>query len=120
LEINGLVSFRQPPDHLAGAIVRVRLIDTTLIDAPSETVCEQAIDLGGDGGGGPTADELSVGIPFRLAVGDLEPRRRYEVAVHVDHDRSGLLSPGDYLNKASHPIAPDLDRVDTEITVERI
>ena len=118
VEIIGLITFRETPDDLSGATVHVRLLDTTLVDAPSETICEEII-RDDEFSGGARAD-LAHGIPFRLHTPSLEPRRRYEVSVHVDRGGTGEIERGDFLTTVSHPIATDRDAIETRITVDLI
>lgn len=91
----GFIVFSPPPSDLSEAVIHVRLIDTTYVDAPAETRAEQDID-------GPDTEMSDSGLRFRLPETRLEANRLYEVWVHVDMDRSGDISAGDYLSTKSH------------------
>lgn len=76
-----------------GAVVRVRVEDVSLADAPARTVAERVV---------PAASATSG--PVRLTVGDIDPRARYAVRVHVDVQGSGTVTPGDLVSTAAHPV----------------
>lgn len=97
--IFGVILFSVPPGDLSGATARIRLLDTTLADAPSITLVEQEIV-------GPTIEEAAErGIRFQLTAPKMDVRRRYEIWVHVDMNRSGDVSAGDFLSTQSYPVA---------------
>jgi uncharacterized lipoprotein YbaY len=95
--VTGVIRLEPPPENLAGAEIRVRVIDTTQADAASrETALTTLRDV----------DRASVksGIPFAIDVPEIDPRNRYEVSVHVDMNRSGNIEAGDYLTMESYPV----------------
>jgi uncharacterized lipoprotein YbaY len=96
--VSGEIHLEPPPADLSGATVRVRLEDTSLIDAAAEMVSEQVIE------GLPSQLPAEEGIPFCLSVEAPDPKATYTVRVHVDLDGSGRLKKGDYINMESYPV----------------
>jgi uncharacterized lipoprotein YbaY len=81
-----------------GAIAYVRLLDTSLADAPSTTVAELVIH--------EVAAKLIGGRSIRFALhGELrDARASYTVSVHIDVDMDGRVSVGDYISMQSYPV----------------
>jgi uncharacterized lipoprotein YbaY len=109
LRVCGEIVFDPAPPSLSGATVYVRLRDTSLADAPSRVVAEQAMTRveGLPPGGG----ELTFALPLESA----DARRTYTVSVHVDLDNDGRVGPGDFISTESYPVLtfghPDRVRV---------
>ena len=118
VDIAGLITFRDPPDDLSDATIHVRLLDTTLADAPSKTIREATVAGGELGNATPT--DTARGIAFSLHATHLDSRRRYEISVHVDRGATGEVTAGDYLTTVSHPVAADSQSNDLRITVDPI
>ena len=101
-EVCGTIVFEsKPTGDFSNAVIYVRLEDTSVADAPSETVAETELKQ-------LSTELIENGeIPFTLKVQQkLEPRKRYTVSVHVDilgrgHDR---INRGDYINTQSYPV----------------
>jgi uncharacterized lipoprotein YbaY len=95
--VEGEIHF--PPDAaFVGATVHVRLQDVTLADGPARTVAEQTIpNVSHPGSSGGT-------VAFSLRAGRFDMRARYVVRVHVDVDRDGRVSRGDYISTESYPV----------------
>jgi uncharacterized lipoprotein YbaY len=118
VDIAGLITFRDPPDDLSDATIHVRLLDTTLADAPSKTIRE--VTVAGDVAGDATLTDTAGGIPFSFHATHLDSRCRYEISVHVDRGATGEVTTGDYLTTVSHPVAADSQSRDLRITVDPI
>jgi hypothetical protein len=85
----------RPPE---GSPVVVQVLDTTYADAPARVLAKATapVQAGGDG----TLQTLD--IEARLeGTGD------YRVRAHVDVDRDGAVSPGDYVSTAAYPALGD-------------
>src|ERR1700676_2826791 len=94
--VTGEVSWQGQPSIGSHARLYVRLLDATEADHPSRIVAETVIDPLASG---PTPAEVGArGIPFVLAPQSVDPRRRYIVAVHLDLDGDGKVSPGDQIS----------------------
>ena len=80
------------------AVAYVRLLDTSLADAPSITVAEQIIK--------DVAAQNAKGRSIKFALyGELrDARASYTVSVHIDVDLDGLVSVGDYISMQSYPV----------------
>ena len=91
----------------ASAKIYVRLLNTSMADAPSAVVAEQVIDH--------IASSVSK-LVFRLEPDSIEERDTYIVSVLVDVDGDGKISKGDYISMQSYPVltfgAP------SEVTIE--
>src|SRR5262249_45660269 len=96
--VTGEIVFPQPPPCLRAATVYVRLLDTSLADAPARVVAEAVLTgLGDQAAAGGT-------LAFTLRGRVDDPTSRLTVGVHVDLDGDGAVSRGDYLNTASVPV----------------
>jgi len=96
--LTGLITFPPHTQLRDGAVAHVRLLDTSLADAPTTTV-QQMIVSG-------IARLLSNGKPvaFALSILTIDPRVNYTVDIHVDDDGDGQISRGDYINMQSYPV----------------
>jgi hypothetical protein len=79
----------RPP---AGAPVVVQVLDTTYADAPARVVAETTGEVA------PTGGLQKVELHPQL-----ESSSDYRVRAHVDVDRDGTVSPGDFVTTAAHP-----------------
>jgi hypothetical protein len=75
----------------AGAPLLVQVLDTTYADAPARVVAETTAEVA------PTGRQ-NVELHPRLESGG-----DYRVRAHVDVDRDGAVSPGDFVTPAAHP-----------------
>jgi uncharacterized lipoprotein YbaY len=97
--VSGEIVFGLPtPEDLSEAIAYVRLEDTSLADAPSRVVSEQRLTR--------LQEQLTTAgtVPFNLHAPRPDPKSSYSVSVHVDLDRDGKVSRGDYINTESYPV----------------
>ena len=92
--VKGEIKFAGKPTLPASAKVYVRLLNTSLADAPSAVVAEQVIDR-------PSNNEK---IAFRLEPDSIDERDTYTVSVLVDLDGDGKISKGDYISMQSYPV----------------
>jgi hypothetical protein len=78
--------------------VRVRLLDTTMIDEPALVMAERVFrDVSAE-------QFLGAGMAFELVARELNPRARYEIEAFVDCDGDTELGRGDYINAQSYPV----------------
>ena len=96
--VKGEIVFATKPDLPASAKAYVRLLDTSLADAPSPVVAEQVIEH--------VARSLSKGekVAFVLEPNSIDERDTYYVSVLVDLDGDGKISKGDYISMQSYPV----------------
>jgi uncharacterized lipoprotein YbaY len=108
--VKGEIKFAGKPDLPASAKTYVRLLNTSLADAPSRVVAEQVIDQ--------TARFLSKGekVSFVLEPNSIDERDTYTVSVLVDIDGDGKISRGDYISMQSYPVLTFGSP--TEVTIE--
>jgi uncharacterized lipoprotein YbaY len=112
--VSGRALLRNWDGEPGPATAYIRLLDTTRIDAPSSVIAEVVLlDVRLD----RAAKE---GIDFRLAVEEIDPRARYEVAAWVDVDRDGVKGKGDYVSTASHPVLTRGFPGEVDVHVRRI
>ncbi|MFI6010476.1 YbaY family lipoprotein [Streptomyces sp. NPDC051243] len=78
------------------AVLRVRVLDVTVADAPARELTATAQDISYDGQG-------TVSVPFRLSA-DWGPRQRVVVDAHLDRSGSGVVESGDALTVQSLPV----------------
>ena len=95
--VKGELKFEGSPDLPASAKAYVRLLNTSMADAPSAAVAEQVIDV---------ARFLSKGekVAFVLEPHSIDERDTYTVSVLVDLDGDGKISKGDYISMQSYPV----------------
>jgi uncharacterized lipoprotein YbaY len=96
--VKGEIKIAGKPDLPASAKTYVRLLNTSLADAPSAVVAEQVID---DIAGFLRRDEK---VTFRLEASSINERDSYTVSVLVDIDGDGAISKGDYISMQSYPV----------------
>jgi uncharacterized lipoprotein YbaY len=96
--VSGDIRFTQLPRLPPSAKAYVRLLDTSMADAPARLVAETVLE--------GISDEATRGNPIPFAIyGDLESERAsYSVSVLVDVDGDGKTSPGDFINMQSYPV----------------
>lgn len=103
-----------PEELPAGAgKVRVRVEDVSRIDAAAVVVA--AADLPIDAPLAPGA-----AVPFELEVGDVDPRSRYSVRVHVDRNATGNVTPGDLVSTETYPVLTQGASNDVEVRVRPV
>lgn len=92
-----------------GAPIRVEVRDTSLADAPAETLATATTKVSGTGDDPLATVELSVeGGPGHRTVWAL-----------VDVDGDGRTSEGDFVTTRSYPVGPG-DEVRVEVTVRAV
>ncbi|MEZ5478387.1 MAG: YbaY family lipoprotein [Thiolinea sp.] len=93
--VKGSVGYRERIQPPPGAKLQVRLDDVSLADAPSTTLTEQVIDLGG----------RSVPVNYVLTVADdrMQANRRYAVHAEIRGADDRLLWTTDQM----HPVDPE-------------
>lgn len=96
--VKGEIKFAGKPALPPSAKTYVRLLNTSLADAPSNVVAEQVIDH--------IASSLSKNerVAFRLEPDSIDERDSYTVSVLVDLDGDGKVSKGDYISMQSYPV----------------
>lgn len=97
----------EPERPPAGAPVRVQLRDTSLQDAPAPVLAE-------------VHGVVEEGLPFASLRAALDQTcARCTVWVHVDVDRDGRVSPGDYVTVQSYPVTATAERR-VRVAVKRV
>lgn len=94
----------------AGASVHAQIRDTSYADAPATPVATTRLDVP------PSAATQDLAAEFHV---DLVPDGA-TVWVHVDADRDGRVSQGDFITMQSYPIAPNLMQQTLRVTVRRV
>lgn len=96
--VKGEIKFAGKPELPDSAKAYVRLLDTSLADAPSTVVAEQVIEH--------IASFRSKGekVTFVLEPKSIDERDTYYVSVLVDIDGDGKISKGDYISMQSYPV----------------
>ncbi|MFI7411675.1 YbaY family lipoprotein [Streptomyces sp. NPDC049627] len=78
------------------ALLRVRVLDVTVADAPSRELAGTVQDVSYDG-------QDTVSVPFELAA-RWGPGQRVVVDAHLDRSGSGVVESGDALTVESLPV----------------
>lgn len=115
MRISGRLSFDEPVAvRLGGARVSVRLLHVSRADSASITLAEQVIDAL------PPEATTAQPIMFQFEAPEVDVRSALDLAAHVDLDRSGMRSAGDFITMESHPIDPRSSVVQTVLKLRRI
>jgi len=98
MTIRGEILFEGEIVNITGSAVYVRLEDVSRQDAVSVLISEYLIDSL------PEGFNTSNKIPFQLEGNINDLKAYYNIRVHVDVDRDGKISVGDYITMESFPI----------------
>jgi len=112
-KIRFLLAIPDPGPRDSGSLVRLAIRDTTLADALHPTVAETTEGL----------DDAAEGIEVSLELPDqaLDPRHRYSVWAHVDHEGQGEIQTGDLITTQEVSVRPEhLDADPVEVPLTRI
>lgn len=99
MRIRGELAFEGGPADVAGAAVHVRVEDVSRVDAAAFTVGEWNIPAL------PHGTTTASVIPFEVPVDSLDARGRYSLRAHVDVDRDGQTSLGDFVTMEEFPVS---------------
>jgi uncharacterized lipoprotein YbaY len=96
--VSGEIQFATRPQLPVGAKAHVRLLDTTMSDAPALLIAELVLP--------GISEKANAGsnIPFELAARSIDERRNYSIAVLVDLDGDEKTSRGDFVTTQSYPV----------------
>jgi uncharacterized lipoprotein YbaY len=97
--IRGELAFDGAPVDLTGASVKIRVDDVSRADAQSVPVAEHPLPVL------PRGATTAAAIPFEVHAGPLDARARYSIWAHVDMDRDGQISAGDFITMESFPVS---------------
>lgn len=101
---------KRPP---AGALVRVQVRDTTLIDVESPLVAETTAVVE------EQSAELGT-VDLEVPESAVDPRGRLDLFVHVDINGDGTLRPGDLITTQSYPVPRGQSEARLEAAVQPI
>lgn len=87
--IRGEVTIESAPHRVSNGVLRVRLIEVGRADAPAEVVSEIEIL-------GVSVESGDEHFEFALEAPELETRSSYALEAHLDANRSGETTVGDY------------------------
>lgn len=96
--IKGEITFEKDAPSFTGATLHVYLENISFIDAASEVVAdyiEWNINFN---------PNTSNSIPFEIVYKNLDPGDRFAIRVHIDVDKDGKVSKGDFINVQSYPV----------------
>lgn len=96
--IKGEITFDKEAPSFTGATLYVYLENVSIIDTASEVVGDY---IKWDVNVNP---ETSDNLPFEIAYQNLDPRDRFAIRVHIDIDKDGKVSKGDFINVQSYPV----------------
>ena len=96
--VSGEIHFAQKPQLPSDAKAHVRLLDTSMADAPSRLVAETVLK--------DISQQANLGNPIPFVLNGDPPHERgsYTISVLVDLDGDGKASPGDFINTQSYPV----------------
>jgi uncharacterized lipoprotein YbaY len=96
--INGDIRFAERPSLPDGTKIYVRLLDTSMADAPAKVIAEQVLT--------DISEKANSGEPVAFTIdGKIENQQSsYSISVLVDVDGDGKRSKGDFINMQSYPV----------------
>src|SRR5438093_1663519 len=97
--VSGSISFEDGHSPFASATIYVQLEDVSVADGPSVVLSQQVLH-------GVAPPEPGRAVAFRVSAGTLDPRRRYNLRVHVDLDGDGTVSSGGFVTVQRYPVVP--------------
>ena len=97
--IRGELAFDGAPVDLSGASVKIRVDDVSRADAESVPLAEHAVRLP------PLGASTAATIPFEVRTEGLKAGARYAIWAHVDMDRDGQISVGDFITMENFPVS---------------
>ena len=96
--VKGKITFEEAAPPFTGATMYVRLENITAADIASEAVADYVKrDVAFD-------PKTSSELPFAITCNPPDPRASYAVKVHIDVDRDGEVSQGDFISMQSYPV----------------
>lgn len=98
MTIYGEILFAGEMENVGGAAVHVYLEDVSRLDAASLLISEYHIESL------PASSNTSERIPFELEAMSNGRKTSCSIRVHVDIDRDGKVSAGDYITMESFPV----------------
>ena len=103
----------RPP---AGSLVRLEVRDTSQADVEAPLVAESVAEVS------TTQSTWLQSVELELPASELRSQRHLTAFVHVDVDRTGVLSAGDYITTQSYEIPHDVSagEIRLPVTVTRI
>lgn len=101
----------RPP---AGAPIVVQVRDTSLEDVEAPLVAE-ALGVVTE-----MRSSLLAAIELDIPTASLDPRTRLTVFAHVDVDRTGAISGGDFITKQSYAVPINSESSELDVLVSRI
>ena|SRR5215216_3873429 len=96
--IIGKILFSGDVEPFTDAVVYVRLEDASRLDAPSKLVAQQVLERVSYRPG------CNTGLEFTIYGDPPEKRSGYIVRAHVDVDKDGEVSIGDYVTEETYPV----------------
>lgn len=94
--VNGLVDGHEVKNKIKGYKVIIKLVDTSLADAPAEVLLKVTYE-----------NIKSFPLLFSLSgIQDFSPYSNYQVEVLIDSDGNGKISKGDYINTSAIGFKP--------------
>lgn len=108
--VTGEITFQGETSTFSGAVLRVRLENTGMMDAPAEIVSEQV------------TENVSSGDPLSFQLrGELpDERSQYNVRAHISMDGSADIQKGDYVSKQSYPVLTHGNPNHVQVQVSRV
>lgn len=113
VQVTGRITFESHAVPFTGATAYISLLDVSRQDAPSKTIAKHTI---------PNINyESEKEIEFLLTATIDDIRGTYIVDVHIDVDRDGHVSTGDYITMGNYTIPPQEKQIDVnEVLVKRV
>jgi hypothetical protein len=112
--VRGTLALPVAAESLRTARIRFRVEDVSRLDDRARVLGELMLD-------GISASQVSGDrLVFEVAIAEPEERARLALRVHLDVDRDGAVSPGDYVTTEHVPVRPGGDAVEVLVQVRRV
>jgi uncharacterized lipoprotein YbaY len=111
--ISGKIVF-EPTDSFSGATAYIRILDVSILDAPSNVVAESVLR------GLTLQKERSAAVEYSIDCPPLNPNRSYTIEVHIDVSGTRNVTIGDYITMESYPVSPENPQKSINIKVNKV
>lgn len=114
LRVSAIVLLPPAVPGLRDAILHVRIEDTRRMDAPARRLAECRVD------GIPDTALQSGRLSVELAFAGPAPAEGLSLHAHLDLDRDGAVSPGDFVTTRHLAVPAESDDAPIEVPVTRV
>lgn len=98
-QLKGMLLFDNSPVNVSGkTVIQFSILDVTMVDAPALTAGLYTMR--------PDWQQVNIQgkVAFTIPLPNLDYKKQYILAIHIDVDFDNKISSGDYITEQSYPI----------------